>query len=370
MQYSNEELKNLEWWRGFLSFIVFVAHIAQIVWFPAIGENGIIPDIIGCLANISVVFFFVLSGILISYSALNLCDNDSFNWRKYLINRFSRIYPSLILVLFLCSILVLIFPLFNNQSINIIRLDTDYYLARDFFYADIQSFLKAFFMIQPGINQINGPLWSLIIEWWLYISALFFFLAVKTKGNGSKILFIILSLLALMLSYYKFGIRVVFYIAIWYLGFIYTLYFRSNIKKYNILVISSLILLFVLIKLKGISAININIANYKVYGLIQIIYSVLFIKVCFKYSGKFIFVDMSKYSYTLYVIHCPIILFIFSVLHSYVLNDFLGLFFETTFLILFITILSKFFARYTEDKYKFRVLIDKIIIKTKVKKGS
>lgn len=363
MTYSKEELKNLEWWRGFLAFIVFVAHIAQIVWFPAIGDKGIIPNILGCLANISVVFFFVLSGILISYSALNVCENDSFNWRKYLINRFSRIYPSLTIVLILCGILVMIFPLFNNQSINIIRLDSDHYLARDFFSADKLGFLKAFFMIQPGISQINGPLWSLFIEWWLYISALFVFLAIKAKGNGSKFLFSILSLLALLLSYYGYGIRVVFYIAIWYLGFMYTMYFRFNSKKYNILFISSLILFVILIMLKGISAININIANYKVYGLIQIIYSVLFIKVCFKYSGKFIFKDMSKYSYTLYILHFPIILFIFSMLHSYVLNDFLGLFFETIFLILIITIVSKFLARYTEDKYMFRVLIDKIITK-------
>src|SRR5260221_7261531 len=114
--YSPDDLKKLEWWRGFLAFIVFLSHIAQIVWFPVVGIKGIFPSLCSGLANISVVFFFVLSGILISYSAMNLCDGNSFNWKKYFINRFSRIYPSLIAILTLCIFLVLLFPLLNNGS--------------------------------------------------------------------------------------------------------------------------------------------------------------------------------------------------------------------------------------------------------------
>ena len=40
--------------------------------------------------HIGVTLFFVLSGFLISFKYLN---NNDFNYTKYFINRFSRIYP-------------------------------------------------------------------------------------------------------------------------------------------------------------------------------------------------------------------------------------------------------------------------------------
>lgn len=362
MKYKEYELNNLEWWRGVLCFIVFISHLIQIVWFPTIGIKSIFHDVIFCLANVSVIFFFALSGILISYSIINISEDHYFNWIKYLVNRLSRIYPSLIFVILLSAILVILYSLINKGNYNIIKLETDKYLVRDFYSTDFKSIIKTFFMLQWGMGQINGSIWSLFIEWWLYISAMFLFLAIKVKNyNIFKFIYFFLSIIVLYLSYYGYGIKVIFYLFIWYLGFIYTLYFRYYTKKYNIICILTGCLFILILFFNGIKAININTSNWLVYGLIQIIYSIFFIKICFKYSGKYLFREISKYSYTLYIIHFPIILFIFALLHQQIKNNYLLLSIESVSLLIIVMLLSKYVALFTENKYLFRNIIIKII---------
>lgn len=362
--YTTEELKNLEWWRGFLAFLVFIAHVIQIVWYPVIGSIGVAQKVIGSVANLSVVFFFVLSGILISYSAENVCKEGFFDWKKYFINRVSRIYPSLIVVLILCGVLSALFPLLNGQSINIHRLDSDRYLVRDFFAVDWQSVLKASFMLHSDIVQINGPLWSLFIEWWLYISGLFTFLAMKKNGlNAKKYLYYFLAILVLLFAYYGYGIRVFVYIAIWYWGVMYTLYFRFNYKQYNAVIVVSFLAFIALLLVKGITVLDATLPKNIPYGLIQFIYAVLFIRICFKYSGKYFFAKMAQYSYTLYIIHFPVALFIFALLRPFALADSIKLSCETLLILLVVIGVAKYVANYTEDKYLFRSLINGFLVR-------
>lgn len=357
-KYSANELATLDWWRGFLAFVVFLSHIVQIIWFPVFGDHGVFQDMISCAANYSVVFFFVISGMLISYSALNVCEGDQFHWKKFLINRIARIYPSLIFVILLCAVLVIIFPLFNNQERTIHRLITDQYLARDIFTVKWQGFIKSFFLIGSGLHSINLAIWSLAIEWWTYMSALFFFLAlVSNKNTLMRILYIFLSVLMLCLPCVTYGLSGVFYIAVWYIGLLYTLHYRNAPWPFMMLVGSCLAGLLLLVYFYGLSAFNINKANNIVYGFLQIFISVLFINVSLKYSGKILFQHMASFSYTLYIIHSPLILFVFAIFHSSIKANYFYLILESITLIILIVLFSKKAAKYTEDKNKYKLFI-------------
>lgn len=362
--YSSESLAKLEWWRGFLAFVVFLAHIAQIVWYPVVGDKSVFASVFAGLANISVVFFFVLSGILVSYSAVNLRKEGLFDWKKYFINRFTRIYPALLFVLIFCIVLTLGFPLLNNGSEHIKKISTDLYLARETFTIDLKGLVQTVLMIPQGITQVDGPLWSLFIEWWLYMSALFVFLALDSKRN---LLFrsccSLFSIVLLAPVLYSFKIEGLFYILIWYMGFSYTTFFRFNEKIYKYGIILSLILFVLILFLNGMSSLDINTAEKSVYGLVQIIYSVWFIKLAFKFSGSSFFQSMAKYSYTLYIIHFPIILFIFAIARPFALNRLTYLLIESIVLIILIPMISKAASNYTEDKLIYRSLFYRILLK-------
>jgi peptidoglycan/LPS O-acetylase OafA/YrhL len=124
------------------------------------------------IQNISVVIFFLLSGFLITKSLVNAYLNDSF--LEYFSNRFIRIYVTLIPCLFFITLI-------DFLSINI---SSDTYLYANSF--NIKTFFGNIFMLQDfpinlSITSYGScrPLWTLAIEFWLYISAGFMFLYVK-----------------------------------------------------------------------------------------------------------------------------------------------------------------------------------------------
>ena len=121
------------------------------------------------LQEASVLVFFILSGLVISYSVkIKRSRDDSYNFKEFFIERFSRIYsgliPSLILILLIDLIHIYYFSFPYNTKYNF----------------DISSFVGNLFMLQnyPYLHNIisigpfgsGRPLWSLSIEWWFYMA--------------------------------------------------------------------------------------------------------------------------------------------------------------------------------------------------------
>src|ERR1700743_1306079 len=181
-KFAKEELQMFDSYRGLLALLVAIAHINQIIWISIFGL-GITSDIFGIIANTAVVIFFFLSGTLITYSGFNLTDSQGFNFKKFFINRLTRIYPTLIFSLVLIFILMQLFFVLNHNSYVIAKLPSDLYNIREIFYVSPHEILKAFFLLGSNIITINGPIWSLVIEWWLYIAALFIFMILRGKYN-------------------------------------------------------------------------------------------------------------------------------------------------------------------------------------------
>ncbi len=117
----------------------------------------------------SVLVFFILSGLVISYSVkIKHFRDNNYNFKEFFIERFSRIYsgliPSLIFILLI-------------DLIHIYYFSFPYNPKYDF---DVLSFFGNLFMLQnyPYLHNIvtigpfgsGRPLWSLSIEWWFYMA--------------------------------------------------------------------------------------------------------------------------------------------------------------------------------------------------------
>ncbi len=134
------------------------------------GEKNILM-----LGNFGVLIFFILSGFLICYTTLEKKKNNpGYSLKSYFVDRFFRIFtpylPCLIFILILDSII-----LYNSKTHN-------YYQ-----YFSIKHFVANIFMFQQfplglladkalNLSSLKlatfgsgRPLWTVAIEWWIYL---------------------------------------------------------------------------------------------------------------------------------------------------------------------------------------------------------
>jgi len=137
--------------------------------------------------NEAVLVFFVLSGFLISSAIMKRLSSNTWSWRDYTIDRLSRLYVVLIPGL--------LFGLLWDQAGSSFFASTGLYTHPiDSFGSTIArngitpgTFLGNIFFLQTIVCPVfgsNGPLWSLANEFWYYVLfplALFASLAWKDK---------------------------------------------------------------------------------------------------------------------------------------------------------------------------------------------
>ena len=123
----------------------------------------------------AVMVFFVISGYLVGGKVWSLYREGRFGWRRYLADRFSRLYAVLIVALILGAAMDWSGYLFFNKyglynhgyegSIAVLgaapieRMGWRDFLVNAFFLQTI---------VGPTFGS-NGPLWSLAYEWWYYV---------------------------------------------------------------------------------------------------------------------------------------------------------------------------------------------------------
>jgi peptidoglycan/LPS O-acetylase OafA/YrhL len=121
-----------------------------------------------------VVVFFVLSGYLVGGSVLRSVAMDRWSWRGYLLNRLTRLYTVLIPALVLGGLLdVAGIHLFGSSGIygghagtHELTFDVSTHLHW-FILLGNYAFLQGIFVQTFGSN---GPLWSLANEFWYYLA--------------------------------------------------------------------------------------------------------------------------------------------------------------------------------------------------------
>ena len=314
-------------------------------------ENQFLNEI----ASYCVLIFFILSGFLISYSLQNnVLKKQDYHFKSFLADRFFRIFPPFLGSLFLVFVLDFFGCFFSNEKFFFIlyckNLIINAFQLQEYPLAIIlyKNFNINFFHF-PFLGS-NLPLWTIAIEWWLYLFYGYLFFYIIKSNNIKGLNFIVLIFLSITPIYYLLfkkymdnGLTL-----FWFLGTLITPLLINN-KLHNKLNTTSfsLVLMLLFIGLFGFT-----IFGYNVSALLFLI--ALFILIAFNdQENKFINMYLSviaiffaSFSYSLYLIHYSILFFIFKIFKpEFSIVTFLSLLFV-------VNILSFLFAQFFEIKLK------------------
>lgn len=205
-------------------------------------NHNFFPDLQSC----GVVLFFILAGFFSAYSLSRKQDDVDYTFLSYIIEKLCRLWSGLIPALFFITL------------VDYLSISLDPIKYRYFSNYNFKNFVGNLFFLQsvfpPAKSDVlqNFPqfqiqpfgsgrhLWTLAIEWWIYIAVGFIFLvtirSIKNNDFSFKTLCltILFCLYPLELLYGKFGV-IVDLVFIFILGFIifYIYPFISNYQKVN-----------------------------------------------------------------------------------------------------------------------------------------
>lgn len=123
--------------------------------------------------SIGVILFFALSGFLIAYTTNLKISSSQYHFSDFMIDRFARIYAGLLPSILFISVLDAIFravaPTDFGHYTSFFNFQT--FVANAL---NLQDYPPLFgLMLSPIVATTFGtgiPLWSLAVEWWIYIS--------------------------------------------------------------------------------------------------------------------------------------------------------------------------------------------------------
>jgi peptidoglycan/LPS O-acetylase OafA/YrhL len=126
----------------------------------------------------SVVVFFVMSGYLVGGSVLRKVDSERWSWKKYLLSRLTRLYVVLLPALLLGGALDRAGTQFVGTQADYARLTLDQKVRADTTLPTMVAnclFLQNIKLPRTGgysfpVFGSNGPLWSLSNEFWYYMA--------------------------------------------------------------------------------------------------------------------------------------------------------------------------------------------------------
>lgn len=312
--------------RGYSAFAVLVAHIYAWFMLPIVGLKDRVGMTAGSLAYYAVLIFFVLSGYLITHSLLlNRQKNGSIDVPAFLSARALRILPPFAFAIVLSIGVSMLISAFRLHGYDSFKLPTDMYLVRDNLQLVAKDVIFSTLLsngVVPNTNSIitNGALWSLSIEVWMYFIALLIALAWEGGFRDKTALASLIGLggVLLLLSYkpllFEFG-------AYWFLGAAFRMHQESKkgamirLGIFAAMAIPGLLICvtapYKLIPAnQGVLSLPINLAVLIVLtAILQLV------------PGRFTFWEhpgryLAHSSYTLYIIHFPILAMVFSLFHE------------------------------------------------------
>lgn len=318
--------EHLDLIRGISAWAVCIGHLRNLFFvdYESINNKNIFIKILYLITGFgheAVVVFFILSGFFISASVLRSISENRWNWSNYLLVRLARLYVVLIPALLLTVFFDLLGMYFSNaggiysgQSLmgNIVNFNVADRLTINNFLANL-LFLQRIF--SPTFGS-NSPLWSLSYEFWYYM--IFPLLVLSFASQKKKVK--AFSLIATLFLLWMVGEIISIYFLIWlggaFLHFSSKFQLKGNLK-YIALGVSGIVFLAVLgaVRLKLLPGSEVLsdfvlaiFFGFFLYAILQDRSrntSELYKKVSHKIAG---------FSYTLYLVHLPLLVFCNSLL--------------------------------------------------------
>lgn len=309
--------------RGVAALVVAAAHVFQVFLLPYLGLGGLPHLLTSLAATYAVLAFFVVSGFMIHWSVLRHTRAGHFDWRGYAVARVLRIYPPLIAAIAITFLVFSLIKLFGLHGSESFRLGGELFVVRERAEFSLQSLLATLFLtygIFPGSPpplEMNGPLWTLGYEFWIYFLVMFAINAWHRRLWSG-----VLPLLVLVTVSLRGGIslQLVFFL-VWLCG--YALGWLCSSGRIPgrgavSLVFSAAILLFIAMGSGNLLEQILHPYDHKwsivaVGAAMTCLIAILAKTVSRSERGWL--ARSSSYSYSLYVIHFPVQLLGFSLLH-------------------------------------------------------
>lgn len=354
--------------RGIAALIVVVAHANQIFVLRFFGLEHVIAKISGQMAAHAVLIFFVVSGYLISLSILKNIERNggSFDLLEYVSSRISRIYPPLIFSVVVCLVIyslirLLELPGGDFEGAQPFGLIGDLYVARPTFKIDTSD-VAGLLLMKNGFLQANGPLWSLFIEWRIYIAAACLAMIITCARPIHRIIWSI-GLVYTLIQLKTIDSNALFYSGVWLLGCgMAYLHNRAPIAwtrgQTKIWVLPIVLLAVYLYFEPGliIESRNLSTATERSF---QFLFGVLYASLLFPIAPvaravpRLVLMRLGDFSYTLYIVHFPVMLFVLSLSQDMIGQSVARSLMVALAAVLFVLLLSFYSGRYLEQKNRF-----------------
>jgi peptidoglycan/LPS O-acetylase OafA/YrhL len=323
--------------RGGSALIVAFAHSFQIFCLPFFGLYGFPHLFTSWLATYAVVTFFIVSGFMICLSVSNHSDVNGFNVMKFFKARFLRIYPPLLASLLICVSIFLLMDGFEMHGSQSFRLGGELFVSREKIQIEWERFIPTLLLIysivpgSPPPLSINGPLWSLSYEWWFYLFAMFVSHAAANKTASLRYLPLMFFLALFWCA--PAGQLLWIFLLIWCSGYLLAYLYKSEKlmeRRYLFILLLSMVLcilgIFAVGHEKTLTYLAEPLQRYGNPGHKTMMFVGFIITIILGFMiRKKVHVQFlsgaARYSYTLYLIHFPIQLFAFGLLHRYLVDE-------------------------------------------------
>jgi peptidoglycan/LPS O-acetylase OafA/YrhL len=300
---------DLNFIRGLAAISVLCTHVRNALFVPhsqIISQSPLVKMLyfITGLGNEAVMIFFVLSGFLIGSSVYYEICSNTFLWVNYLINRLVRLYVVLIPALILSAFITYFSYSIFSENINYPDISLTNFFANILFLQTILTHSYA----------ENLPLWSLSNEFWYYMIFPFLLFFLYQPNSIKRYLYLAIAIGIFLLI----GKNKSLYFLIWLLGFIayllkpvHILRLKPQLRKFvSLIPLLSLIGEFILSRLHLISIIALDFTTAICFT--TFLYIILHNDSLSRKKGWYftLATRTASCSYTLYLIHYPIVMLI------------------------------------------------------------
>jgi peptidoglycan/LPS O-acetylase OafA/YrhL len=328
----------MDFFRGVSAMVVACVHAFQVFVLPYFGMGSRSQILTSLAATYAVNVFFIVSGFMICVSAFRHRNQDgSFQSIEFARARILRIYPPLILAIIITVCVYLTIRVFGLHGSESFRLGGEQFVARERAVLEWEALPSTFFLLYGAIPlalpplNMDGPLWTLSYEWWFYV--LTFLFARLWNGLSFSSLLPIGALLIVLL--YGRNSLFLWFLLIWlsgfYLGYLY-LGDQLHSDRFWLGATTIAFCLVAALLLIGRQELITKLLNpfdtssaQKMMVVVST-FLTLVISILIRIASSCSRVPnwprmLSDFSYTLYVLHYPLLLLSFSVLHP-LLHDF------------------------------------------------